>query len=83
MCLPNAEIDAVDLSADALEVAALNVADHEVEDRIRLLQGDLFGAVGDATYDLIITNPPYVAAAEVEAFPPEYASEPTMAHLGW
>lgn len=82
MCLPNAEIDAVDLSPDALEVAALNVADHEVEDRIRLLRGDLFGAVGDATYDLIITNPPYVAAAEVEAFPPEYASEPTMAHLG-
>ena len=82
MCLPNAEIDAVDLSADALEVAALNVADHDVEDRVRLLQGDLFGPVGAATYDLIITNPPYVASAEVEAFPPEYASEPIMAHLG-
>jgi ribosomal protein L3 glutamine methyltransferase len=82
MCLPNAEIDAVDLSQDALEVAALNVGDHGVADRVRLLQGDLFGAVGGATYDLIITNPPYVAAAEVEAFPPEYASEPTMAHLG-
>lgn len=82
MCLPNAEIDAVDLSPDALEVAALNVADHNAGDQVRLLQGDLFGAVGDGTYDLIITNPPYVAAAEVEAFPPEYASEPTMAHLG-
>jgi len=81
-CFPNADVDAVDLSPDALEVAALNVADHEVEDRVRLLRGDLFAPLNGATYDLIITNPPYVAAAEVEAFPPEYASEPQMAHLG-
>jgi ribosomal protein L3 glutamine methyltransferase len=81
-CLPNAGVDAVDLSADALEVAALNLADHGMEDRIRLLRGDLFKPVKSARYDLIVTNPPYVAAAEVAAFPPEYASEPAMAHLG-
>ncbi|MGV3490407.1 MAG: 50S ribosomal protein L3 N(5)-glutamine methyltransferase [Devosia sp.] len=82
LCLPNAEIDAVDLSPDALEVAAQNVAEHQMEDRVRLLRGDLFSPLNGATYDLIITNPPYVAAAEVEAFPAEYASEPQMAHLG-
>ena len=82
MCLPNAEVDAVDLSADALEVAKLNLAEHGVEDRIRLMKGDLFKPVKSARYDLIITNPPYVAAAEVAAFPPEYANEPQMAHLG-
>lgn len=82
MCFPEAEVDAVDLSHAALEVAALNVADHDVGDRVRLLQGDLFAPLGRRRYDLIITNPPYVAAGEVEAFPPEYASEPQMAHLG-
>jgi ribosomal protein L3 glutamine methyltransferase len=82
MCLPNAEVDAVDLSADALEVAKLNLADHGMENRIRLRQGDLFKPLKSARYDLIVTNPPYVAAAEVAAFPPEYASEPQLAHLG-
>ena len=82
MCLPNADVDAVDLSADALEVAKLNVADHGLGDRIRLMKGDLFKPLKNARYDVIITNPPYVAAAEVAAFPPEYASEPRMAHLG-
>lgn len=82
MCLPNAGVDAVDLSADALEVAKLNLAEHDLEDRIRLVQGDLFRPLKSQRYDLIITNPPYVAAPEVAAFPPEYASEPQMAHLG-
>lgn len=82
MCLPNARLDAVDLSADALEVAKLNLAEHDLEDRIRLVQGDLFQPLKSQRYDLIITNPPYVAAPEVAAFPPEYASEPQMAHLG-
>lgn len=82
LCLPNADVDAVDLSEAALEVATLNLADHGMEDRIRLLHGDLFKPVKAQRYDLIVTNPPYVAAAEVEAFPPEYAAEPNMAHLG-
>ena len=79
---PEAEIDAADLSADALEVARINVAEHEVTDRVNLRQGDLFEAVDGATYDLIICNPPYVAAGEVHAFPPEYGHEPVMAHIG-
>lgn len=79
---PNAEIDAADLSADALEVARTNVDDHDLSNRINLLEGDLFEAVEGRTYDIIITNPPYVAGAEVDAFTPEYAQEPVMAHLG-
>lgn len=79
---PNADIDATDLSADALEVARINVDDHDLVNRINLLRGDLFDPVEGQTYDLIISNPPYVAEAEVEAFAPEYAQEPVMAHLG-
>ena len=78
----NASIDAADLSSDALEVARINLKEHDLSDRITLHQGDLFNAVKDQKFDLIITNPPYVAASEVEAFPPEYAHEPRMAHLG-
>jgi ribosomal protein L3 glutamine methyltransferase len=79
---PNADIDAVELSADALEVARINVDDHDLVNRINLLRGDLFDPVEGQTYDVIISNPPYVAEAEVEAFAPEYAHEPVMAHLG-
>ena len=79
---PNAEIEAVDVSPAALEVARLNVDEHGLQDRIRLLAGDLFAPVGGRRYDLIVTNPPYVAAAEVAAFPPEYQAEPQLAHLG-
>lgn len=79
---PNAAIDAVDLSADALAVARSNVDDYELRDRITLLEGDLFAPLKGRRYDLIISNPPYVAAAEVDAFPPEYRAEPKMAHLG-
>jgi ribosomal protein L3 glutamine methyltransferase len=79
---PAAQVDAVELSADALAVAERNVADHSMAGRVRLLQGDLFQPVKGRTYDLIIANPPYVAAEVVAAFPPEYAAEPRMAHLG-
>jgi ribosomal protein L3 glutamine methyltransferase len=82
MAFPEAAVDAVDLSADALEVAKLNIADHEMEERVRLLQGDLFAPLKGQRYDLIITNPPYVAEGEVDAFPPEFKAEPVMAHLG-
>ena len=79
---PDAEVDAADLSADALEVARINVDEHDVANRVNLLHGDLFEAVEGRTYDLIISNPPYVAGGEVQAFPPEYGHEPAMAHLG-
>jgi ribosomal protein L3 glutamine methyltransferase len=79
---PYAEIDAVDLSGDALAVAEINVEEHDLANRINLLQSDLFEALEGRTYDLIITNPPYVADEEVAAFPAEYSQEPVMAHLG-
>jgi ribosomal protein L3 glutamine methyltransferase len=76
---PNAVVDAVDISGDALAVAARNVADHDLDDRITLHQGDLFEPVGDACYDLIISNPPYVDAAGMVALPPECRHEPRLA----
>jgi ribosomal protein L3 glutamine methyltransferase len=80
---PNARIDAVDLSAEALAVAARNVEEHGLEDRVALHRGDLYAALPRGRrYDLILTNPPYVTQAAVDAFPPEYAAEPRMAHLG-
>jgi ribosomal protein L3 glutamine methyltransferase len=82
MRFPHATVDAVEFSAEALAVARRNVADHGMEDRIRLLKGDLFAPVAGERYDLIIANPPYVAREVVEDFPPEYVAEPRMAHLG-
>lgn len=77
-----AEVDAVDISEDALEVARRNVADHDVAGRVSLHRGDLFAPLAGQRYDLIIANPPYVAEAELEAFPAEYAAEPRLAHAG-
>lgn len=76
---PNAEIDAVDLSPDALEVAKMNVAAHELEGRLTLHQGDLFAPLKGKRYDLIITNPPYVDHDEMDILPEEYRNEPAMA----
>ena len=73
---PNAQVDAVEISKEALQVAAINVADHGLKDRITLLKGDLFKPVGDAVYDLIISNPPYVDARAVAALPKEFTYEP-------
>ena len=76
---PNARIDAVELSPEAAEVAARNIEEHGEEERITLLQGDLFAPVKGKRYDLIITNPPYVDAQAMAELPPEYAYEPAMA----
>lgn len=76
---PNAMIDAVDLSPDALAVARRNVGDYGLEGRIALLESDLFSQLGGHTYDLILSNPPYVNAASVAALPPEYRHEPPLA----
>ena len=78
---PNAKIDATDLSSDALDVARINLQDHDLESHITLHQGDLFAPVTGKRYDLILANPPYVAKAETDAFPPEYKAEPLLAHI--
>jgi ribosomal protein L3 glutamine methyltransferase len=79
MRFPNAAIDAVDISADALEVAAQNVREHGLGERITLLHGDLFAPVKRGRYDLIVTNPPYVDAEGMAALPPECRHEPALA----
>ena len=79
---PNARIEAVDISPGALEVAARNVEEHGLQDRVALREGDLFAPVEGARFDLILTNPPYVGQAAIARFPPEYAAEPTLAHAG-
>jgi ribosomal protein L3 glutamine methyltransferase len=79
---PEAEIDAVDLSAAALEVARRNVEESGTAARIRLLEGDLFAPLGAERYDLILTNPPYVDAEAMADLPPEYRHEPALALAG-
>ena len=75
---PAAQIDAVDISLDALEVAAVNVEDYGLQERIQLVHTDLFEGL-EGTYDLIVSNPPYVDAESVEALPEEYLHEPELA----
>jgi ribosomal protein L3 glutamine methyltransferase len=82
LAFADAEVDASDVSADALAVAERNVADYGMEERIALLRSDLFAGLTDRRYDLILSNPPYVSAEVVAAFPPEYAAEPRLAHAG-
>jgi ribosomal protein L3 glutamine methyltransferase len=82
LAFPQAVVDASDASIDALAVAARNVADYRLEERITLSQSDLFEAHAGRRYDLILANPPYVAAEVLAAFPPEYAAEPRIAHAG-
>ena len=79
---PNAKVDAVDLSADALAVAKRNVADHRLGRRIRLLHGDVFAPVKSARYDLIVANPPYVDVKGMAKLPPECRHEPKLAFDG-
>jgi ribosomal protein L3 glutamine methyltransferase len=79
---PNARIDAVDISAGALEVAARNIADYGLEERVTLHRGDLFKPLGDKRYDLIISNPPYVDAQGMAELPRECRAEPKLAFDG-
>ncbi len=76
---PEAGVDAADLSDDALAVAARNVGDYGLGQRVRLVKSDLFGALAGRRYDLIVSNPPYVKAASMRTLPAEYRKEPRLA----
>ncbi len=79
LAFPEAHVDAVDLSSEALQVAARNIADYKLEDRIERIESDLFTALKGRTYDVILCNPPYVNAESVVSLPPEYQAEPALA----
>ena len=89
-CLPimladafeNAHVDTVDISKDALAVAAKNIATYALEDRISLIESDLYSQVPDKLYDMIITNPPYVNSDSMRKLPKEYLHEPQIALAG-
>jgi ribosomal protein L3 glutamine methyltransferase len=79
---PNAQVDAVDLSADALAVAEINLEKHHLSDDLALYQSDLFTALPRKPYDIIVTNPPYVSIAEWESLPEEFHAEPALGFKG-
>lgn len=79
---PGAQVDAVDISKDALAVAQRNVNTYELQDRITLIESDLYANVPDKKYDLIITNPPYVNSSSMGKLPQEYLHEPQIALAG-
>jgi len=76
---PEANIDAVDISTDALAVAKRNVTDYALEDRVNLIPSDLFEKLKGNRYDLIISNPPYVPQSSMDLLPAEYNHEPVLA----
>ncbi len=78
----NADVDAVDLSADALAVAKINVAKHQSDDAVTLYQSDLFKELPETRYDIIVSNPPYVCLEEWERLPAEFRAEPDMGFKG-
>lgn len=79
---PDAYVDAVDLSVDALAVAEMNVAKHQIADAVALYRSDLFNELPKLQYDVIVSNPPYVSHAEWEQLPAEFRAEPDMGFKG-
>ena len=75
---PEARVDAVDVSADALAVAAINVERHNMGNRVELVESDFFAGLAGRRYELIVSNPPYVTEEELESLPPEYRTEPPL-----
>lgn len=79
VAFPESHVDAVDISKDALDVAAINLKKHDMTTRITLLQSNLFNNKEGQQYDLIVSNPPYVSMDEYQTLPKEYSHEPTIA----
>lgn len=75
---PDATVDAVDISPDALAVAAINIERHGLNDRVSAVQSNFFGSLGGRQYDLIVSNPPYVDQSDLDAMPAEFHAEPEL-----
>lgn len=75
--MPECTVDAVDISKEALDIASKNIALHDVGDRVTLVHSDLFAALNETAYDLIVSNPPYVSKAVFDKLPEEYRAEPS------
>jgi len=83
MALPQAVVDAADISADALNVANINIERHGLGARVRAVASDVYSGIGERRYDIIVSNPPYVSDAEMAALPQEYGREPALGlHAG-
>ncbi|MDX1914950.1 MAG: 50S ribosomal protein L3 N(5)-glutamine methyltransferase [Methylophilus sp.] len=76
---PDAQVDVIDISPDAIDVANINIARYALQDRVHAIQSDMFNALKGKHYDLIISNPPYVDAPSMAQLPAEYQNEPQMA----
>ena len=76
---PNATVDVIDISHDAIAVANINIKNYGLEEQITAIHSDMFAALTNKTYDLIISNPPYVDAPSMAHLPKEYRNEPQIA----
>lgn len=82
LAFPDADVDAVDVSEDALAVAEINIAKHQLEDIVRLYRSDLFNGLPANRYDIIVSNPPYVSLDEWQRLPTEFHAEPALGFKG-